>query len=470
MRRNVLPNVAWLIAALCLLAMAGCAKLAGPAYSPPEPPEKAAWSLNAAEPESSAAIAADWWSGFGDAYLSELIERALAESQDIKILVARVEAAGVGLDQERSNNIPKVTLNTGSNASFQRGSTTNNINANLGGLNWELDIWGKVRKSVRAQEAEHHASEADYRAGYLTLTADVGATYLEIRAMDERIDSQRAALEKNQRILGVYQAQFREGIVARTEVLRQQAETRDIKRNLIDLKRQRAIAVNRLASLLGVPAGTFEVARADANQPLQTPPTPAGLPADLLARRPDILAAEYRVLKAHHLIGQARLARLPSISLTGAGGLSSAALSALLDSWTFGLGLALKLPIFDPSIALNIKSREIEHRISEEEYRKTVIQAFEEVENALINLASRKEQLQELAKQLDELRIVNQQKIAQLEAGMVSQLDVLEAERSLLSNEQSLLELKYQILADSITLYKTLGGGWPKQTVALADR
>src|SRR5690606_13409319 len=117
-----------------------------------------------------------------------------------------------------------------------------------------------------------------------------------------------------------------------------------------------------------------------------------GLPSDLLARRPDIIAAEYRVLEAHHLVGQARLARLPTLSLTGRGGTASLALVDLLKSWTFGLLGAINIPIFDPGVQARIQIREAETRVAEEQYRATVMRAFEEVENALVNLDKHKRQ------------------------------------------------------------------------------
>ena len=133
-----------------------------------------------------------------------------------------------------------------------------------------------------------------------------------------------------------------------------------------------------------------------------------------------------------------------------------------------GIGLVVNLPIFDPSLDLDIKRTQLDQQIAEEEYRKTVILAFEEVENALVNLANRKQQIDELERQLNDLRVIGNQTDAQLQAGLVSQLEVFEAERTLLSTEQTLLEVKHQRLQDTVTLYKAMGGGWPRETVELA--
>jgi NodT family efflux transporter outer membrane factor (OMF) lipoprotein len=458
-----------LVVGVCLVQLAGCANTNDSGYQSPSLPDKEGWSLTGGSPESAAnAIRLDWWTQFGDAYLDGLVRQAIAGSQDVKILAARIDAAGIGLEQERVSTLPKVGLGASTDLAVTPNTTTRSYGVSLTGLNWEIDLWGKARKGIRAQQAEYKASEADYRAGYLSLVSEVASGYFQIRQFDEQIARQQSTLIKNQRILGILERQQREGLVPTTRVLQQQAENRGLQRDLLDLQRQRTLMENRLATLLGIPAGNLKVPQAPLSRTVQPLAVPAGLPADLLARRPDILAAEYRVLRAYELIGKARLAKLPSISLTGQGGLASAALATLLGNWTAGIGLVVNLPIFDPSLDLEIKRTQVDQQIAEEEYRRTVIRAFEEVENALVNLANRKQQLEELEKQLNDLRVVSNQVNAQLQAGLVSQLEVFESERTLLSSEQTLLEIKHQRLQDTVTLYKAMGGGWPRETVELA--
>lgn len=458
-----------LFVGICLVHLAGCAGTSDPGYQRPSLPEKEGWSLTSAGPVSVAdTIRPDWWTQFGDTYLDNLIRQAIAGSQDVKILAARIDAAGIGLEQERASTLPKVGLGISTDLAVTPNAAARSYGVSLTDLNWELDLWGKARQGIRAQQAEYKASEADYRAGYLSLVSEVASTYFQIRQFDEQIARQQASLAKNQGILGILESQQREGLVAASRVLQQQAENRGLQRDLLDLQRQRTLMENRLATLLGIPAGNLKVPQASLSRTVQPLTVPAGLPADLLARRPDILAAEYRVLRAYELVGKARLAKLPSIGLTGQGGLASAALAALLGNWTLGIGLAVNLPIFDPNLDLEIKRSQVDRQIVEEEYRKTVIQAFEEVENALVNLANRKQQLDELERQLNDLRIVSNQVNAQLQAGLVSQIEVFESERTLLSTEQTLLEVKHQRLQDTVTLYKAMGGGWPRETVELA--
>jgi outer membrane protein TolC len=188
---------------------------------------------------------------------------------------------------------------------------------------------------------------------------------------------------------------------------------------------------------------------------------PAGLPSQLLKRRPDIVAAEYRVLEAYDLVGQAKLAQLPSISLTGRGGTSSFALSSLFKSFTFGLLPSINFPIFDPGVKARIHTSEAQTKVAEQQYRSTVMAAFEDVENALVNLDAHRKQRTLLLQQVDQLQLVASTTDAQRKEGVSSQLEVFETERSLLAAQLALLANQQQILSDTVTLYKAMGGGWP---------
>ena len=456
--------------ALSLALLAGCSGLGGPDYQRPQLPAKDSWSQPAGVTVSAAAtIRPDWWTGFGDPYLNQLIDRAIAENIDIRILAARTGVARAGIDQASAGLLPTLT-GGGSTDTFKVSGSPQSTKYSVGAeASWELDIWGKVRKGVDAQQAEYQASEADWRAGYLTLVSQVGTAYFQIRQFDQQTERQRETIERNQEILAIYQGMYQEGLVPNTQVLQQQAELNRLQNDLLELQRLRKLTENSLATLLGMPADTLRVPRAAPRSSVTPLAVPAGLPSDLLARRPDIIAAEYRVLRAYNLQGQARLARLPSVSLTGRGGSAGFALADLLDTTTLGLSSLLSFPIFDPNVRAQIKVSEAQTQVVEQEYRRTVINAFEEVENALTDLAAHKAQQQELASRRDKLTTVSEQVYAQLEEGLVSQLEVFEVERTLLDSEQQMLANHWQILTDTITLYKALGGGWPRQTVGLAS-
>jgi NodT family efflux transporter outer membrane factor (OMF) lipoprotein len=451
-----------MLACTAVALLAGCADVSQKPYARPETPSKAAWSSQQNLPVAPAdIIAQDWWKQFRDPYLDGLVSRALASNFDLKILAARTGVAKAEIDEARAGALP--TLDAGAGASFEK-STGQKFSKQFNlatQVNWDIDIWGKVGKGVEAQTAEFHASEADWRAGYLTLVSDVSTTYFQILQFDEQIRQQEQALAKNQQILATYEAMLQNGLVPQTRVLQQRAEINRLSKDQIELGRLRALAANALATLLGTPAGEFKVPSGSLQQRVSLPLVPEGLPSQLLKRRPDIVAAEYRVLVAYDLVGQAKLAQLPSISLTGHGGTASFALSSLMKSFTFGLMPSINFPMFDPGVKARLKTSEARTEVAEQQYRRTVVAAFEEVENALVNLDAHRRQRTELQEQSDRLGIVSAQVQAQLKEGLVTQLEVFESERTLLASQLALLAIHQQILSDTVTLYKALGGGWP---------
>jgi NodT family efflux transporter outer membrane factor (OMF) lipoprotein len=453
------------------LLLAACADVGMRPYQRPETPAKAAWSNSAKVPFSKTElIVPDWWRGFGDPALDQLVNRAISANLDLAVLAARIGVANAQIGEARAGALP--TLDAGAGASFEKSTGqkfTKQFNLATQ-TNWDIDIWGKVEKGVQAQKAEFSATEADWRAGYLKLVSDVSTTYFQILQFDEQIDQQEKTLEKNREILATYQAMEQNGLIPHTRVLQQSAEVNRLSTELIELRRLRALAGNALATLIGVPAGDFQMPAGRLQERVRVPEVPGGLPSQLLKRRPDIVAAEYRVLEAYNLTGQAKLAQLPSISLTGRGGTASFALSSLLKSFTFGLLPSINFPIFDPGVKARVQTSEAQARVAEQEYRRTVMAAFEETENALVNLEAHKKQRGELQQQVDQLQLVATTTDAQRREGVASQLEVFETERSLLSAQLALLANQQQILSDTVTLYKALGGGWPSVEVASAAR
>jgi NodT family efflux transporter outer membrane factor (OMF) lipoprotein len=469
---HLAPSAAAAAAACAILVLLGaCADVSMKPYQRPDNPAKTAWAGGRALPVAPAAmIEQDWWKGFGDPDLDGLVERAVRGNVDLKLLAARTRVAGAQIEEARAGSLP--TLDAGAGASLEK--TTGQAftkQYSLGTqVNWDIDIWGKVAKGAEAQTAEFHATEADWRAGYLTLASSVASTYFQILQFDEQIAQQTRTLDKNRQILATYEAMQQQGLLPQTRVLQQRAEINRLSTDLIELNRLRSLSGNALATLLGVPAGNFSLPTGSLQARVQLPAVPEGLPSDLLKRRPDIVAAEYRVLESYDLVGQAKLAQLPSVSLTGRGGTSSFALGSLLKSFTFGLLPSINFPIFDPGVKARIKTSQASNEVAEQQYRKVVMDAFEEVENALVNLDAHRRQRGELQQQSERLGVVAAQVEAQLKEGMVSQLDVFEAERSLLSAQLALLANHQQILSDTVTLYKALGGGWPAVDVRHAAR
>jgi len=452
----------------------GCSNLAGPDYKRPEVAQKANWSqLSGKEITASEIIQPDWWKGFGDPYLDGLIDEAVKEGLDLKIAAARLDKAGVELKKERFPLTPNLSASPSDSIKRSKGesgsaSTTRDTERLGATLSWELDIWGKIRKGTEAAEAGYKATEMDWRAAYLTLVAGVADRYFQIRLFDEQISQQVAAENQNKDLLQIYEAQYREGMIPKTKILNQKSELKSLKKQLLDLQRSRDESELKLATLLGKPAGELSVPRASLRDTIHQIDVPEVLPADLLARRPDILRAEYELLRTHNLVGKARLARLPTFSLTAAANSGGSLTDTLINTWSFGLTNSFA-PMFDRNLKIDVKVNEAELRVKTAEYRKSVLQAFEETEVALLNLESRKLQMRELEQQAEYLEVVRSVQLARLKEGLVTQLQVFDTERTLLNAQQGILSAYQQTLNDSLILYKALGGGWPEETVGVSS-
>jgi NodT family efflux transporter outer membrane factor (OMF) lipoprotein len=463
-----------LLCTALLLTQAGCANVKQAPYQrADDTPYKAEWSRPAGAASTvsaDSAITLHWWTYFRDPTLDTLVNRAIAGNFDLKALAARVDVAQALIGEARAGALP--TVDIGAGASFER-STGQRFSKqfSLGTqVNWDLDIWGRVQKGVQAQTSEFNASEADWRAGWLVLASSVSTTYFQILASDEQIEQQQIALDKSRRVLGIFETMRDSGLVPATQVLRQRAEINRLTKELIELRRFRDVAENALATLVGTPAGQFKLPAGRLQERVQIPSVPTGMPIDLLARRPDVVAAEHRVLAAHDLVGVAKLAQLPSIGFGARAGSSAFSVGDLLKSFTLGFLPSINIPAFNPSIKARIATSTAQSRAVEQDYKATVLSAYEEVENALVNLESHRLQREELHSQAEQLHIVAQQTEAQLRAGLVSQLDLFETERSLLAARLALLAVHQQVLADTVTLYKALGGGWTPVKVADARR
>ena len=455
------------LAVVCVLLLPGCSDFRVPKYQHPQAPVKTNWArANTLSPGE--AISPQWWTQFGDPTLDALVAQAIAGNIDLKILVGRIATAKALIAEARAGALPSVDVTGGEllqKTISQPSITQYSVGAQA---NWDLDLWGKVEKGVQAQTAEFHATEADWRAGYLQIVANVATTYFQILQLDEQIDQQQGALAKNQQILAIYQVMRSNGLAPASEVARQQAEIHRLTTDLLELRRSRDVTENALATLVGVPAGEFKVAAGTLQDRVHIPPVPGELPLDLLARRPDVVAAEFRVLEAHDLMGQARLARLPTVNLAGQAGIGGLALTDFLKALTLAFTPTIDIPALNPGVRAHVKTTEAQLKVAEESYRRTVIVAFEEVESDLVNLESHRQQKAELQKQIDQLQLASAQLETQLKLGVISQLDVFEDERSLLAARLALLASHEQVLSDTIALYKALGGGWAAVEVANA--
>lgn len=455
-----------LLMALVALALSGCSGMVSvPEFERPSVPAKQDWSSELA---GERRIDLKWWQGFGEPALDALMEKAISGNLDLALLAARTQTAGAQIKQARARLLPILNVGTRTDTTSISGDTDLGTSTKYGvggDMLWEIDVWGKARKGVAAQRAGFAASEADWRAGYLVMAASVSNAYFQIRQSDQQLVRQQAAMDRASEILALYQQMHQRGLVPQTRVLQQQAELNALKAAELELQRIRALTVNALATLVGEVAGDFEVPATGDLPDVEPVDVPIGLPSDTLTRRPDLIAAEYRLLQAVNLEGQARLAQLPTVGLTGMGGSASFGLSDLLKTWTAGLSSVVQFPVFNPNIRAQIKVSEAQVNEAEAQYRAAVFAAFEEVENVLVNLGNRRLQQQQLQERLANLETVQQRTMAQLELGLISRLEVLERERALLGADQALLANRWQLVNDTVSLFKAVGGGWDPEVV-----
>ncbi|MEM9623766.1 MAG: efflux transporter outer membrane subunit [Pseudomonadota bacterium] len=447
---------------MTLLGLSACSTpLGGPDYTRPDLPDKANWSqLDGREISASEIIHPEWWQQFGDPFLDNLIDQALDQSLTLSLASLRLERAGIELKDRRRSLFPDYSLNPEARVRGGKQQTTQDSNDISAGITWEIDIWGKIRKDVNATAANYRSNEMLWRGTYLKLVSDVASRYFNIRQFDEQIAHQTSSLRNSESLLQIYEQQYAEGMVPRTRILNQKSEISSLTSQLRELQRGREESELKLATLLGIPAGQFRVPQGNLES-LSLIDVPVVLPADILSQRPDVLAAEFNVLRTHELLGKARLARLPTLNLVSNFNLAELATT----TWTWGLSTSFK-GMFDRDVYINIDSSEVSLKTAVEEYRVSVLTAFEEVEIALLNLRTRKEQMKLLEAQIADLTTVRDVNLQRLRAGLISQLEMFETERTLLSAQQGLLAAYQQVLTDTVILYIALGGGWPQEVVS----
>jgi multidrug efflux system outer membrane protein len=455
--------------ALLLTLAAGCATV-GPNYSRPKTDVPDAFRGSSAAPVPSAASVADqaWSSLYVDEPLRELITTALQQNYDLRIAASRILQAQAQAGIARSNRFP--TVDAQGIAQGQRTSVgTSNGEARtvgiiqLGGtLSWEPDFWGKYQRANESARAQILASEWGRRAVASTLVAEVAAGYFALRAADLDVDIATRALETRRESLRLTQVRESGGATTLVDVRQAEQLVYGATARITDLQRQIEQQENFLSVLVGRLPGSIVRGRALTEQP-HAPQLPAGLPADLLERRPDIQQAEQSLVAANAEIGVARANFFPRIALTGSGGVASTALAALFSgpaaAWT--AAASITQPIFNAGrnqaqLAL-AEARRDEATIA---YQRTIQQAFREVADALVAYRRTRE-LRETQEQLvasarDARRLAD----IRYQGGASSYLEVLDSDTRLFDAENDLTQARLGELQGFVEIYRALGGGW----------
>jgi multidrug efflux system outer membrane protein len=445
------------------LFIAGCAM--GPDYERPESTVPGAFEQATDGGPSIANL--NWWELFGDEQLNALVRIALEQNQDMAIAISRIEEARAALGFVRSDQYPQFEVSAGANRgnAIPGTSVITPINNNFvlaGNLSFELDLWGKLRRSTEAAQAELLATVDAGNSVLITLISDVASAYLLLLDIDTRVAIAERTLDTRIESLGIIQARFDRGTVALIDVNQAQIEKFDAEAQLVALQREDVQVENLLNILLGQHPGTIEREQRDiySLEPLKIP---AGLPSELLERRPDIRVAEQQLVAQTARIGVAEAIRFPSLSLTGSLGLASDELSGFFssDNKTWGLSAGLIAPVFNAG--RNKRRVEVEVARTEQallNYEQTVLQAMREVEDSLVGVHTYKHEV--LARESQEKAAASAAMLsrARYNGGVTSYLEVLESERSLFRAELLASSTRREQLVSYVTLYKALGGGW----------
>ncbi|MEO6327121.1 MAG: efflux transporter outer membrane subunit [Thermoanaerobaculia bacterium] len=435
----------------------------GPRYVRPAAPAPARWQD--AEPSPDAVANLSWWHLLNDEELRGLVKIALAENRDALLAAAAIEEfrARVGISQ--ADLYPSINL-TGEAGRVRPGLDGTRDSASFaarGGLSWEIDVWGRIRRSNEAARAELLAREENRRAVVLTLVGDVASGYFLLLGADRELDISRRTLASRNETLRLSRSRFSSGLTSELDVRQFQAQAASAVQSVARLEREQRQKEDALSVLLG--RSPYRLPRGHALEAQTVPPdVPPGLPSALLERRPDVLAAERALAAATARIGVAQAARLPSFSLTGLLGVQSAELSSLLDSPSrlYQLLGTVAAPIFNAGRLKNqvrvAQAQAVAARLS---WEKTVLVALKEVEDGLIAQSTWRREVAAASEQTEALRAAARLASVRYENGVSSYLEVLDADRSLFAAELALSQTESQRLVASVRLFQALGGGWP---------
>jgi multidrug efflux system outer membrane protein len=420
-----------------------------------------------------------WWTVFGDSELDQYEDRAMASNQTLQAATARLAEARAFARVTSSGLFPE--LDAGVNGQRQRLSANRPINGSTitpavvtqnvfnipFTLNYEVDLFGRVRRSLEAANASLQASAADRENVRLMVSSELAADYFQLRELDAEIGAVQKAVDFEKKGLDLVEKRHEGGAVSGLDVAQQQTVLDSSYTQLALLQQQRAQFQHALAALQGLAAPDFTAPVRPLN--MQPPAVPVGLPSELLQRRPDVAVAERQVASANAQIGVAKAAFYPSIFLSGGAGFQSSDLVKLLDGpsavWSLGLS-TLEPVIAGGRNRARLEALKATYNEDVANYRETVLTAFQQVEDALSGLnalsAASESQLRAVSDADRTLNLAN----ARYTGGLVTYLDVITAQEQMLTNERLATQIQGQRLVTEVLLVKALGGGWDSSSIA----
>lgn len=478
-------------AGLIAVILTGCA--VGPNFHRPELSFQDHWKSDIqAETAGAPASLRAWWKQFNDAELDSLIERATRSNLDLRIAQARVRESRARYGLAAADFSPRLDASGG----YARAGTShhqpvlgsipipatvpfeNNVYRAGFDASWELDVFGGTRREVEAARDEVAAEESARRGTIVSLLAEVAVNYLDVRSQQRRLSIAQANIEAQEQGLALTRTRYANGLVSNLDVQQASGLLATTRAEAVTLESRLSAALHRLDVLLGEQPGTL-AAELSQSAPIPTaiPSVPAGLPSELLQRRPDIQRAERQLAAATARIGVAKADLFPKFFLTGGAGFESVSASDWFTSGSkfWSIGPTIQWKIFDAGrVRSNIKAQNAKQEQALANYEKTALTAFEEVENALVFYANE----QRRRKALEEGVTANQNSLNLAQKlyanGLTGFLNVLDAERSLYQSQDLLARSDQAVSANLVTLYKVLGGGWeafePTDSKSLAGK
>jgi multidrug efflux system outer membrane protein len=451
-----------------MFAFAGCA--IGPDYSKPvlEAPKAFRGENNATADANKSTIDRQWWNNFGDKGLSQAVEKAIEANYDIKVASSQVDALLGQFDEAKSYLYPHVNAGASYDRKGVRGSTSSNLqngvtstySASLAMASYEIDLFGKVRRATEAARAMLLSSEYNRRAANLSVASSVAASYTKLSSLDAQIAIAKDNITAAKEIEKMTKVKYELGSLSESEWLQSVAASESAKATLAQLEASKISEEAVFNVLLGQNPQSVKVSQLSE---IKAPDVPAGLPSEILTRRPDVGAAEQNLIAANAKIGVARGAYFPSISLTGMFGVQSGELNKLFASptrlWQFTP--SINLPIFTAgAIAGQVKDAEAVKEQYLAQYQKAVISAFNDADSAIGQNFYAKEQADANQKRAEAMKKAFAQSKLRYQYGTISYTDMLTVQQNWLAAEQQAAISKQTALVSVINLYKALGGGW----------
>ncbi len=475
------------MALMCVLS--GCAHLA---------PENVVSDSHTAQPVpahyqqaptgADLGLPVNWWTVYGDPVLDRLVEDALKTNASVRSAAARLTAARAMVQSASADS--SVQVDASASAGYDRSSASTPAGEALGhrsiagrtyavGVNaaWELDLWDRVAKSIDVAQAKATIAESDVAAVKLALTGDVALYYWQCRTAESDLVILRSTMQARAEAENLLKARFKAGVAGELDLARARVELANAEADMIDARKRRVLAEHALATLLSKPLADFSVPVRPVDNQWQLPMPPqvrAGLPADLLERRPDLAASSLRLQVQLGEIGIARAAFYPSISLTGNYGHASSALDNLLHgtSRRFSIGpLSVSLPLLDGQRNnANLAQARARYQEALADHSTTLLVALREVDDALTEIRFRQERSAVQDQSLTAAERAAQIAVFRYDKGVANYLEVIDAERSVLAIQRGLVQNRAQALFASVNLARALGGGWDAATPRTPDQ